>query len=869
MNALKLEMGKALSIDHFGARPGNKVSDAAMTASSATLTSASAGFTSGNVGDTIVVVGAMRVVRSNAAMTATSAVLTSSGASFDSSYVGQSITVIGAGAGGANLTCGIQSVDSATQLTLAVAADTTVSGATATITGNLITTISAYTSGTQVTLAKAAGETVSGAVAVYGIDCGAAVRDGLTNCVVNGRGSIRIPSGLWVYTGLLTFQSNTDVIGNGESSILYSASYADAALEASGEENVSVTGVSFMSHAPARLVNNQSSRVLFSNCSNVSFDRIYVDGSASVGVFITGCDLVRGGLITCSLTKADGVHVTGGSTNVHINRVVGNATGDDAFATVSYLGDGAQCEDIVCGFVKSKDSGGRGFGVVGSKNVKVLGYEIVNPYSHGFVVAYEAGFNTYTPSEVKIGSGTITSANTSASYNGFFVGGDASHIVSDVEVVGSRLKDSNQILVNYGSGIRLIDIRKDGGNYRGLLVQNSSSVDTLGCVFSDCDDEALTYDSVVDGEISGNRSIECQTTGSGSRGRFSVLESKRIVGKNNYDFRTNAGATIGPLLVSNTTVPADQLTNLVEVNGHAPGASVGSRVFGLLYDGMRKLLRIENDYEPADESLFSAILKRGIQIIGGPIQIESNHGYRGSGAAAELKLYSGQASVTAEAGIDANFNRSGASGSSTFDLNRNSILQLRVDASGHLLCRGGLKPGLTSSGHGLYAITGTGPEGVVTAPVGSICLQDAGNINLTLWVKVTGSGNTGWVDAALDTRLPSGGSVGQFIQLTSTSPRTFALADVDVGVASNIAATGFVSDRFAYWDGTKFIPKGPADVYDIIKVFLDIDDIPGLRGILDGLESDKSDIGHSHSVSGSTSSDGEPAHSHSVSGSTS
>ena len=42
-------------------------------------------------------------------------------------------------------------------------------------------------------------------------------------------------------------------------------------------------------------------------------------------------------------------------------------------------------------------------------------------------------------------------------------------------------------------------------------------------------------------------------------------------------------------------------------------------------------------------------------------------------------------------------------------------------------------------------LRGTGtPEGVVTAPVGTLFLRTDGGANTTLWVKETGAGNTGW-----------------------------------------------------------------------------------------------------------------------------
>jgi hypothetical protein len=43
-------------------------------------------------------------------------------------------------------------------------------------------------------------------------------------------------------------------------------------------------------------------------------------------------------------------------------------------------------------------------------------------------------------------------------------------------------------------------------------------------------------------------------------------------------------------------------------------------------------------------------------------------------------------------------------------------------------------------------IKGTGtPEGAVSAPVGTLYVDTQGSTSTTLYVKETGSGNTGWV----------------------------------------------------------------------------------------------------------------------------
>ena len=43
----------------------------------------------------------------------------------------------------------------------------------------------------------------------------------------------------------------------------------------------------------------------------------------------------------------------------------------------------------------------------------------------------------------------------------------------------------------------------------------------------------------------------------------------------------------------------------------------------------------------------------------------------------------------------------------------------------------------------IYSHTAT-PEGAITAPVGSLCLNTGGGAETVLYMKETGTGNTGW-----------------------------------------------------------------------------------------------------------------------------
>lgn len=64
----------------------------------------------------------------------------------------------------------------------------------------------------------------------------------------------------------------------------------------------------------------------------------------------------------------------------------------------------------------------------------------------------------------------------------------------------------------------------------------------------------------------------------------------------------------------------------------------------------------------------------------------------------------------------------------------------------------GIDGGIHIGGSGPRMMSGTGsPEGVVTAPIGSIWFQSDSTVGVTHWKKASGVGNTGWVVMSGDT----------------------------------------------------------------------------------------------------------------------
>lgn len=89
---------------------------------------------------------------------------------------------------------------------------------------------------------------------------------------------------------------------------------------------------------------------------------------------------------------------------------------------------------------------------------------------------------------------------------------------------------------------------------------------------------------------------------------------------------------------------------------------------------------------------------------------------------------------------------------------------------------------------GTFTWAGTGsPEGVVTATVGSTFTRRDGGTDTTLYVKETGTGNTGWVANAAST----GGSTSQFPFLSTMGTSPFVAMNVTTAQTVGTANLGF------------------------------------------------------------------------------
>jgi len=159
------------------------------------------------------------------------------------------------------------------------------------------------------------------------------------------------------------------------------------------------------------------------------------NSASAGGIFLSHANgfLVANNTVVRSL--ADGIHVTGGSTNGRILNNTVRETGDDMIAVVSYLGTGHPVTNnansakhllenfdarvdsalvrnvLIAGNTVSGQYWGRGISVVGGQNITIARNTIDNvPIAAGIPVAREAGYQTFGVENVLVENNLIRNA---------------------------------------------------------------------------------------------------------------------------------------------------------------------------------------------------------------------------------------------------------------------------------------------------------------------------------------------------------------------------------------------------------------------------------------------------------------------------
>lgn len=234
-------------------------------------------------------------------------------------------------------------------------------------------------------------------------------------------GTVTLPAGgTCLYGGELDIKNRRGLtISGSNGSQLRGTDQAHTALRVIDSANILLKNFQIVTTAATgRSSSPVANGVAISGSTGVTVTGMAIRGMAGGGIFVQRSvhlaitnDVIVG-------TRADGVHITGGSSDVTIRENRAERTGDDSFASVTYSGM-PRNSDIRINDNLSQGSNASGITVAGSTRVKVSGNTITNSSAAGIRVESWQAYRTQSDDNVTITSNRLAGspANTTRDHS--------------------------------------------------------------------------------------------------------------------------------------------------------------------------------------------------------------------------------------------------------------------------------------------------------------------------------------------------------------------------------------------------------------------------------------------------------------------
>ena len=282
----------------------------------------------------------------------------------------------------------------------------------------------------------------------------------------------------FVHTAVLDAKiSGTTITGGGT---LLATKEATSAFHLAGN-NMTLSGLTFkMGTTTKRWDAYEQMKVrVGSGIFGITISDITIDGSAAAGLYLGNVSDFILNNVTVENTRADAIHMTGGTHNGVVYRPLVVNPGDDGVAVVSYKNDGVICHDIkVVSPQLVGQQWGRAFSVVGGNNITET--DVYSDSSSGAAIylAAEGEYNTYGDTNIIFDGGTLLNSNTDSTVDHGAImiyssqGADTPNdtiTVRNISISGTRATASRQVgVIQYGAAIQskvtLANIAITGGN---------------------------------------------------------------------------------------------------------------------------------------------------------------------------------------------------------------------------------------------------------------------------------------------------------------------------------------------------------------------------------------------------------------------
>lgn len=201
----------------------------------------------------------------------------------------------------------------------------------------------------------------------------------------------------------------------------------------------------------------------------ITVRHVSIVGSAAAGLFCLGTSSFALYDVNVSDTRADGIHMTGGSHDGVVEAPSIMRSGDDGVAVVSYVDNDQPCRRItVTGPKVRTTTGGRGVSVVGGEWITYTDIDVDASSAAGVYVACEGtATHSYPSKHIMVRGGTVTRANTDPDidhgavliYSGRRGGSVADVTISGLAIRETRPGASRQIGVVADDGDPVSNIR--------------------------------------------------------------------------------------------------------------------------------------------------------------------------------------------------------------------------------------------------------------------------------------------------------------------------------------------------------------------------------------------------------------------------
>lgn len=213
------------------------------------------------------------------------------------------------------------------------------------------------------------------------------------------------------HSGTLTIRT-PDVTIDGNGANVVATNDEASAVNVLGN-GITVTNVTFSAPMTGQRWMGEQQHKLVVKGQHATIAKVTVSGSAGAGIYLSGAQNFTVRDVSIVGTRADGLHMTGGSAYGQVDNVRTDQTGDDGVSVVSYDHDQTPCHDITeTNIAVAGNRWGRGITVVGGYNIAISNFSVANTSSAGLYVANEGSpFYTRSVEHVSISGGTVTGAN--------------------------------------------------------------------------------------------------------------------------------------------------------------------------------------------------------------------------------------------------------------------------------------------------------------------------------------------------------------------------------------------------------------------------------------------------------------------------